>query len=242
MHDHLPTPNAMANIRPEWLEVAHDCEKAMSKCNTRNTESFKTHHGARPLPALCCGDLVAVQNQSGYSPRRWDKAVREVRPNRQYLIQLHGSNRLTLPNRAHLPAEDGPCLEMQSTHPSTVALPALATTHAPAPSSTQPPIADSPQASTMPISPQSQSASTHSPSNLPAGSSAPSPRVPTTPRLPTDSCALPANPSPSPEPGPRCQPQWSRNPPKWHAEYVMGRWRVNPFISYTPQTGQPPSP
>ena len=236
MRDHLPTPNAMANIRPEWLEVAYDREKAMAKRNARNTESFNTRHGARPLPALCGGDLVAIQNQSGNSPRRWDKTgiVREVRPNRQYLIQLHGSNRLTLRNRAHL-RKIVPVLKGKAPIPPPYAmpLPAPATTHAPgpapAPSSAQPPIATPPQASATPTSPQPQSAGTHSPSNLPAGNPAPSPTAPTTPSLTNDNCVPPGYPSASPEPGPRCQPQRSRNPPKWHAEYVMGRWCVIPL-------------
>lgn len=36
-------------------------------------------------------------------PRHWDRTgtIREVRPNRQYIVQLHSSNRLTLRNRAH---------------------------------------------------------------------------------------------------------------------------------------------
>ena len=208
--------------------------KGHGQTHCDNTESFNARHGARPFPALCGGDLVAIQNQSGNSPRRWDKTgiVKEVRPNRQYLIQLHGLNRLTLRNQAHL-RKIVPVLKGKAPTPPpyAMALPAPATTHAPAPapSSAQPPIATPAQASATPTSPQPQSAGTHSPSNLPADNPAPSPTVPTTPSLTNDNCVPPSYPSPSPEPGPRCQPQRSRNPPKWHAEYVMGRWRVIPL-------------
>ena len=45
-----------------------------------------------------------AQNQSAPSPGRWDRTgiVWEVRPNRRYIIQMHGSQRLVLRNRVHL--------------------------------------------------------------------------------------------------------------------------------------------
>ena len=94
----------MANIRPEWLAVASARELALAKRNIRNVTAFNERNRTKDLPSLCSGDIVAVQNQSGPSPGRWDRTgiVREVRPNRQYIIQMHGSQRLVLRNRVHL--------------------------------------------------------------------------------------------------------------------------------------------
>ena len=104
LRDHLPHPVDMANIRPEWLAVASDRELALAKRNIRNVTAFNERNWTKDLPSLCSGDIVAVQNQSGPSPGRWDRTgiVREVRPNRQYVIQMHGSQRLVLHNRVHL--------------------------------------------------------------------------------------------------------------------------------------------
>ena len=70
IRDHLPGPNNMANIHPEWLHMARDRETALSKRNIRNAETFNTLHGARDLVPLCSGDVVAVQNMAGSAPRR----------------------------------------------------------------------------------------------------------------------------------------------------------------------------
>ena len=104
LRDHLPHPVDIANIRPEWLAVASDRELALAKRNIRNVTAFNERNRTKDLPSLCSGDIVAVQNQSGPSPGRWDRTgiVREVRPNRQYIIQMHGSQRLVLRNRVHL--------------------------------------------------------------------------------------------------------------------------------------------
>ena len=86
LRDHLPHPVDMAKIRPEWLAVASDRELALAKRNTRNATAFNERNRTKDLPSLCSGDIVAVQNQSGPSPGRWDRTgiVREVRPNIQY--------------------------------------------------------------------------------------------------------------------------------------------------------------
>ena len=104
LRDHLPHPVDMANIRREWLAVASDRELALAKRNFRNATAFNESNRTKDLPSLGSGDIVAVQNQSGPSPGRWDRTgiVREVRPNRQYIIQMLGYQRLVLRNRVHL--------------------------------------------------------------------------------------------------------------------------------------------
>ena len=56
------------------------------------------------LPALCTQDSVAIQDQSGNTPRRWSKTgkVVEILGHDSYLIKVDGSNRLTKRNRQFL--------------------------------------------------------------------------------------------------------------------------------------------
>ena len=58
----------------------------------------------RQLPPLLLGDSVFVQNQTGNSPKRWDKrgVVVESEGNDQYKVRLDGSRRVTLRNRRYL--------------------------------------------------------------------------------------------------------------------------------------------
>ena len=104
IRDHLPTPNMMADISQGWQSLLLDREIALAKRHVRNKESFDYRKRTHVLPALSPGDYVVIQNQSGNYPRRWDKTgvVKEVRPDRQYIIKTHGSGRLVLRNRAHL--------------------------------------------------------------------------------------------------------------------------------------------
>ena len=55
----------------------------------------------RCLQALTVGTPVAIQNQSGCYPSKWNKMleIMEVRPNEQIVIKVDGSRRLLLRNR-----------------------------------------------------------------------------------------------------------------------------------------------
>ena len=65
-------------------------------------ESYNEH--AKDLPELHERDHVAVQNQHGNYPNRWDRTglIVQKLPNRQYHVKMDGSNRLTLRNRKFL--------------------------------------------------------------------------------------------------------------------------------------------
>ena len=104
IRDHLPDPNVMADISPGWKSVLQDRELALAKRHVRNKEEFDCRKRTHILPALSPGDCVVIQNQAGNHPRRWDKTgvVKEVRPDRQYIVKTHGSGRLVLRNRVHL--------------------------------------------------------------------------------------------------------------------------------------------
>ncbi len=102
MKDCLPTLEEAMRIRPEWRMVAEDREKALAKRNVRNMEMYNVH--TKELPPLDIGDEVAVQNQTGPRPTRWEKTgvIMEIGRNRNYLVKMHGSGRCTLRNRQFL--------------------------------------------------------------------------------------------------------------------------------------------
>ena len=88
-----------SNLRQEWNDIAQWRELALAKRCSKVLEKLSEH--VKDLPALKKGDLVAVQNQLGNNPRRWDRrgVIVEVLPYRQYKILLDGSRRITLRNR-----------------------------------------------------------------------------------------------------------------------------------------------
>ena len=59
---------------------------------------------AKSLPKLIPGDQVYVQDQTGKTPRQWNKSgtVLEVHPNDSYLISIDGSFQTTRRNRKFL--------------------------------------------------------------------------------------------------------------------------------------------
>ena len=69
LRDHLPaTPHKM---RSEWTEIADAREMAMAKRHVRNTTRYNEH--THPLQPLAVGDDVAIQNQDGVNPLRWNR-------------------------------------------------------------------------------------------------------------------------------------------------------------------------
>ena len=73
----------------------------------RNLEKTKS---GRSLKPLIPDQYVVLQNQHGNQPLRWDRSgvVVECKPFDQYVVRVHGSNRLTLRNRKFLRSYDPP--------------------------------------------------------------------------------------------------------------------------------------
>ncbi len=90
------------HIRPTWRDAWKDKEAALRQRFHRSSESLKEH--ARPLPPLVVGDRCYIQNQTGNSPRRWDRSgiVVETLGHDSYHVKVDGSNRLTRRNRRYL--------------------------------------------------------------------------------------------------------------------------------------------
>ena len=59
---------------------------------------------ATPLQKLIAGDIVFIQDQTGKTPRQWNKSgkVLEALPHDSYLVKVDGSNRVTQRNRRFL--------------------------------------------------------------------------------------------------------------------------------------------
>jgi hypothetical protein len=102
LRDHLPSLPDVLRIRPQWQLLAEDRERALAKRHLSDIEKYNEH--TKPLSELSMGQNVAVQNQTGSHPNRWDKTgvITEVRGNRQYTVRLDGSGRCTLRNRKFL--------------------------------------------------------------------------------------------------------------------------------------------
>ena len=102
LKDHTPTVPELCKIRPEWILQANEREFALRKRNSKMVEEYNRH--TKSLPELTVSDHVAVQNQRGHHPNRWEKTgkIVEKLPFRQYRVRMDGSGRITLRNRRFL--------------------------------------------------------------------------------------------------------------------------------------------
>ena len=198
LRDHLPTAKELHLIRPEWMSVVHDLEVALAKRNARNLEAYNLRKATNPLPPLVIGDPVVIQNQHGMAPKRWDKTgiVREVHPNAQYTVQVHGSGRLTLRNRQFLRKIHPVCTD--AVKESRDWLPLLNPPRPP-PTHTTPPAgldlaSPAPQVSANPVSPGISQASTSN-AAVPIPPTSMAEYVPHTPPVPQS----PLLPQPTPQ-------------------------------------------
>jgi hypothetical protein len=120
LRDCLPTPAEACKIRPEWRIIAENRERALAKRNILSIEKYNEH--TKTLPELQVGDHVAVQNQTGPRPNKWEKTglVVEKCDNRQYLVKLDGSGRCTLRNRRFLKKIEPVCADRPLTKPRLI--------------------------------------------------------------------------------------------------------------------------
>ena len=99
MRDFLPIQPGKFAPRPEWRLAADQRAAAFAKRHVTKHEQL--HHGTRQLPPLVVGDHVAIQDQTGKTPRAWTKTgtILEVLPHHSYMVRVDGSNRVTKRNR-----------------------------------------------------------------------------------------------------------------------------------------------
>ncbi|XP_057310221.1 uncharacterized protein K02A2.6-like [Hydractinia symbiolongicarpus] len=94
--DHLPQP---ITFRREWSDLAD----AREMTHARRFE-LSNKGDRHSLQHLQVGDSVAIQNQHGNHPNKWDKTgcIADALPHKQYRVIVDGSQRLTLRNRRFL--------------------------------------------------------------------------------------------------------------------------------------------
>ena len=90
------------NLADGWKRTAEYRELALAERASKEQERWSQK--TKTLPELEIGDRVAVQNQVGNHPKRWDRrgVVVNKLPFQQYEVRLDGSRRITLRNRRFL--------------------------------------------------------------------------------------------------------------------------------------------
>ena len=85
--------------RPEWRLAAEQRAAAFAKRHLLKHEQLQ--QGTKQLPPLLLSDQVAIQDQTGKTPRAWTKTgtILEVLPHHSYLVRVDGSNHVTKRNR-----------------------------------------------------------------------------------------------------------------------------------------------
>ena len=91
-------------VNPAWRDLWSKKEAVMQDRYLKDLEgppATKSH-----LQPLTEHTKVLIQNQTGKAPLKWDKTgvIVEVMPFDQYIVKVHGSNRLTRKNRKFLRA------------------------------------------------------------------------------------------------------------------------------------------
>ena len=99
LRDFLPVLPHKYKPSQEWSLLQEDRERALA--SRRSTDGTKLARYTKQQPELQHGTQVAVQNQTGRNPTKWDKTgtVIETRPHSQVVIRMDGSRRMTLRNR-----------------------------------------------------------------------------------------------------------------------------------------------
>ena len=102
LRDHLPVNPSNYKPTREWLLLKEQRTLALAKRYGRMEERWSEH--TRELPKLPLGATVAVQNQHGNKPKRWDRTgvIVEILPHLQYKVKMDGSGDVSLRNRRFL--------------------------------------------------------------------------------------------------------------------------------------------
>ena len=95
LRDFLPASPGRYVPREEWRLKAEQREVAHAKKHIRMEEMLSAK--SRKLPDLHKFDTVAIQDQTGSTPRRWSKTgkIMDVLGHDSYLVKVDGSNRFT---------------------------------------------------------------------------------------------------------------------------------------------------
>merc|ERR1712081_42110 len=102
LRDFIPVVNNKYEPKQEWALVQEHREEALARRLDRDGAILERH--TKKLDMVPIGQAVAVQNQKGRFPKKWDKTgvVVENMDHDKVLIKMDGSMRLTTRNRRFL--------------------------------------------------------------------------------------------------------------------------------------------
>ena len=95
IRDFFPIREGNLKLHPEWRITMEQRELALAQRHARREKELTEH--TKKLKPLVIGQVVMVQNQTGNSPRRWDKSgqIVEVMDYDKYKVKIDGTGRMT---------------------------------------------------------------------------------------------------------------------------------------------------
>jgi hypothetical protein len=113
MRDFLPSLPHKYEATKDWSVTQEYRERTLAKKRERDDQKWRER--TRDLDDLEVGTPVAIQNQTGNNPTKWDKTgiILENKPNSQVLIRVDGSRRVTMRNRRFVRLLDPALRNMQ---------------------------------------------------------------------------------------------------------------------------------
>jgi hypothetical protein len=98
MRDFIPSLTYKYEPAKDWAVTQEHRERTLA--NKREMDNQRWSHRTKALDDLEVGTAVAIQNQTGPNPTKWDKTgiVLENKPNSK-VMQVDGSRRVTMRNR-----------------------------------------------------------------------------------------------------------------------------------------------
>jgi hypothetical protein len=99
MRDFIPSLTYKYEPAKDWAIRQEHRERTLA--NKREMDHQRWSHRTKNLEELEVGTTVAIQNQTGPNPTKWDKTgiIIENKPNSKVMIKVDGSRCVTLRNR-----------------------------------------------------------------------------------------------------------------------------------------------
>ena len=99
LRDFLPNLTYKYEPAKDWVVTQEHRERTLA--TKRELDNKMWNQRTRDLDELEVGTAVAIQNQTGNNPTKWDKTgiILENKPNSKVMIRVDGSRRVTMRNR-----------------------------------------------------------------------------------------------------------------------------------------------
>ena len=102
MRDFIPSLTYKYEPAKDWAVSQEHRERTLA--NKREMDHQRWSYRTKDLQELEVGTAVAIQNQTGQNPTKWDKTgiIIENKPNSKVMIKVDGSRHVTMRNRRHV--------------------------------------------------------------------------------------------------------------------------------------------